>query len=156
MKRALITGIALTALAVWPAAGRAQGKADLSGTWVLDSAKSDPMPGGGRGRGGGRGGGTVIPTTLTIRQTPAELTIERGAAEVMSAGVYKLDGTESVNTLGDIFLSRSKVAWEGPNVVITTAKSLGQNPNGMMSEDSKEVYTLDGGVLTVVTTTRTT
>ena len=40
--------------------------------------------------------------------------------------------------------------------MITTVKDLGQGPNGMMSEDLKEVYSLDGGVLTVIATTHNT
>jgi hypothetical protein len=157
MKPALIVGIALAALVALPTAGRAQAKTDFSGTWALDQAKSDPAPAQGRGgRGGGRGGGGGIATTLTIHQTPAQLTIERATGELPTSAVYKLDGSESTNTLGDIFLSRSKVSWDGPKLVVTTAKSMGQGPNGMMSDDSKEVYSLEGGVLTIVTTTRST
>jgi hypothetical protein len=158
MKPALIVGIALAALVALPTAGRAQAKTDFSGTWALDQAKSDPAPaqGGRGGRGGGRGGGGAIATSLTIHQTPAQITIERATGELPTSAVYKLDGSESTNTLGDIFLSRSKVSWDGPKLVVTTAKSLGQNPNGMMSEDSKDVYSLDGGVLTIVTTMRIT
>jgi hypothetical protein len=156
MKPASIVGIALLALVALPTAGRAQAKTDFSGTWALDQAKSDPVPaqGGRGGRGGGRGGG--VATSLTIHQTPAQLTIERATGELPTSAVYKLDGSESTNTLGDIFLSRSKVSWEGPKLVITTSKPMGQGPNGMMSEDSKEVYSLDGGVLTIVATTRST
>ena len=163
MKHALITGVALAALVALPAAGWAQAKTNFSGSWTFDQTKSDPPAmqgrrGGGGGReGGGRGGGGGVATSLTISQTPAEITIERamGPAGTTSA-FYKLDGSESTNALGDVFLSRSKVSWEGPNLVITTVKSLGQGPNGMMSEDLKEVYSLDGGVLTVVATMRIT
>jgi len=76
-----------------------------------------------------------------------------GPAGTTSA-VYKLDGSESTNALGDVFLSKSKVTWEGPNMVITTVKDMGQGPNGMMSENVKEVYSLEGGALTVVSTMR--
>jgi hypothetical protein len=157
MRHVLITGVALAALVALPAAGRAQAKTNFAGSWTFDSAKSDQPPaqgrrgGGGGGRGGGGGG---VPASLTIEQTPTQITIERamGPAGTTSA-TYKLDGSESSNALGDVFLSRSKVSWEGPNLVITTVKDMGQGPNGMMSEDVKEVYSLDGGVLTVVSTT---
>jgi hypothetical protein len=159
MKYALITGVALAALIALPAAGWAQAKTNFSGSWTFDQGKSDPPPAQGRrgGGGGGRGGGGGVPASLTIEQTPTQITIERamGPAGTTSA-VYKLDGSESTNALGDVFLSRSKVSWEGPNLVITTVKNQGQGPNGMMSEDLKEVYSLDGGVLTVVATMRTT
>jgi len=157
MKRPLIAGIALAALVAFPTTGRAQAKTNFAGSWTLDQTKSDPAPARGQrgGRGGGRGGGGGVATALTIQQTATQLTIERGVGETQISAVYKLDGSESTNTLGDIFLSRSKVSWDGAKLVITTVKSMGQGPNGMMSEDTKEVYGLDGGVLTIVATTRT-
>ena len=155
MRHVLITAVALAALVALPAAAWAQAKANFSGSWTFDQGKSDPPPSQGRrgGGGGGRGGGGGVPASLTIEQTPTQITIERamGAAGTTSA-VYKLDGSESSNALGDVFLSRSKVSWEGPNMVITTVKDMGQGPNGMMSENVKEVYSLDGGALTVVST----
>lgn len=160
MKHAWITGVALAALVTLPAAVSAQAKTNFSGSWTYDQAKSDPPPTQGRrggGDGGGRGVGGGAATTLTIEQTPTQITIERAMGPAgTTSGVYKLDGSESPNALGDVFLSRSKVSWEGPNLVITTVKDLGQGPNGMMSEDLKEVYNLDGGVLTVTATTHNT
>jgi hypothetical protein len=159
MKQALIMGVALAALVALPAAGWAQAKTNFSGSWTFDQAKSDPAPAQGRrgGGGGGRGGGGGVATSLTINQTAAQITIDRaiGPAATTSA-VYKLDGSESTNALGDVFLSRSKVSWEGAKLVIATAKDMGLGPNGMMSEDLKEVYSLDGGVLTVMATTHNT
>ena len=58
------------------------------------------------------------------------------------------------NLLGDVFLSRSRVSWDGAKLVITTRKDMGLGPNGPLSEESKEVFSLDGGVLTIVATTR--
>jgi hypothetical protein len=157
MRNALITAVALAALVALPAAGWAQAKTNFSGSWTFDQAKSDQPPAQGRrgGGAGGRGGSSGVPASLTIEQTPTQITIERamGPAGTTSA-VYKLDGSESTNALGDVFLSKSKVSWEGPNLVITTVKDMGQGPNGIMSENVKEVYSLDGGVLTLVTTMR--
>jgi hypothetical protein len=159
MKQALILGVALAALVALPAAGWAQAKTNFSGSWTYDQAKSDPPPAQGRrgGGAGGRGGAGGVATSLTITQTPSEISIERsmGPAGTTSA-VYKIDGSESTNALGDVFLSRSKVSWDGPKLVITTVKDMGQGPNGMMSEDLKEVYSLDGGMLTVIATTHNT
>ena len=129
------------------------GQDKLAGTWAFDWAKSDPAPlQAGRG---GRGVAPGVAATLTIHRRQASSPSKDGRRASISA-VYKLDGSQSTNTLGDIFLSRSKVTWEGPKLVITTIKDMGQGPNGMMSEDSKEVYSMDGGVLTIVATTRTT
>jgi hypothetical protein len=159
MKQALIVGVALAALVALPAAGWAQAKTNFSGSWTFDQTKSDPAPSRGQrgGGGGGRGGGVVGPMSLTINQTATGITIDRamGPAATTSA-VYKLDGSESTNLMGDVFLSRSKVSWDGANLVITTVKDMGQGPNGMMSEDSKEVYSLNGGVLTIIATTHNT
>ena len=85
MKR--VTLLALMAAVILPFAAHAQPKADFSGTWTLDTAKSDPPPQG-RGGGGGGGGGTQ-----TIKQTANELSIAsegRGGPQTL---VYKLDGS---------------------------------------------------------------
>jgi hypothetical protein len=164
MKEALIVGVAVTALLALPSAGLTQAKTDFSGTWTFEQAKSDPPPARGRGGrgGGGRGGGGTVPASLTITQTPSQITIDRAmpaspmAPATTTSAVYKLDGSESTNALGDVFLSRSKVSWDGPKLVITTAKDLGLGPNGQMSEDLKEIFSLDGGVLSVTTTARNT
>lgn len=164
MKHLLIIGVALAAAFTSTATGRAQTKTDFSGTWTFDQAKSDPPPSRG-GRGGGRGGGGGVPLTLTISQTASQITIDRilppgpagrGATTAMTSGVYKLDGSESTNALGDVFLSRSKAVWDGGNLVIATVKDMGLGPNGQMSEDVKEVFSLVDGVLTVTSTTRNT
>ena len=68
MKRVML--LALIAALVLPFSARAQGKADFSGTWTLDTAKSDPPPQGRGGGGGGGGGGTQ-----TIKQTASELSV---------------------------------------------------------------------------------
>jgi hypothetical protein len=165
MKQALIVGVALAALLALPAVGWAQSKTNYSGTWTFDEAKSDPAPArggrGGRG-GGGRGGGGGVPASLTITQTASQITIDRAMPSgPMSPGattsaIYRLDGSESTNALGDVFLSRSKVSWDGANLVITTVKDMGLGPNGQMSEDLKEVYSLADGVLTVTMTASST
>jgi hypothetical protein len=153
MTRALIAGVALAALVALPAPGSAQAKTDFSGSWGLDTAKSDAVPAAGR-RGGGRGGGAAVATSLTVTQTATQITIDRTMAQGATSAIYKLDASESTNVQGDVFLSRSRVSWDGPKLVITTRKDLGLTPTGPMAEESKEVLSLDGGVLTVVATTR--
>ena len=155
MKQALIVGVALAALVALPAEGWAQAKTNFSGSWTFDATKSDPAPAVGRrgGGGGGRGGGGGVPMSLTITQTATQITIDRTMGQGLTSAVYKLDASESTNALGDVFLSRSKVSWDGAKLVITTSKDMGIGPNGPLVEDLKEVYSLDGGVLTVVTTT---
>ena len=64
-----------------PFVAQAQAKPDFSGTWTLDTAKSDPAP---QGRGGG-GGGRGPAGPVTIKQTATEITI--------GMNTYKLDGS---------------------------------------------------------------
>ena len=145
MKRALVVCLAVALAA--PALGWAQGKADFTGTWTLDEAKSDPAP---AGR-GGRGGATA--SKLVIKQTASELTVESTMPNGAQTAVYKLDGSESVNKIG-MGESKSKASWEGNNLVISSQQQL-QTPNGTFDITVKDVYSVQGGVLTL-TSTRTT
>jgi hypothetical protein len=158
MKQAFIVVVALAALVALPAAGWAQAKPDFSGSWTMDPAKSDPAPargagggGGGGGRGGGRGGGVAM--QVTIKQTPTQLTIDRTMGQGTQTAVYKLDGSESANTMGQ-GQAKSKATWEGSRLVITTTQSL-DTPNGPVTIDSKDVFSLDGGMLTLENTRNT-
>jgi len=168
MKRAIIAVVALAALVALPAAGWAQAKPDFSGSWTMDATKSDPAParggggggapggggaaagggGGQRGGGGGRGGG--IPMQMTIKQTPAALTIESmagpGGTQTLT---YKLDGSESTNTVGP-GEAKSKATWDGAKLTITTTQDFNGN-----SIQTKDVYSMDGANL-VRQNTRTT
>ena len=155
MKRTLIAGVALAALVALPARNWAQAKTDFSGSWTFDASKSDAAAAGGRrGGGGGRMGGGGPAAAMTVTQSPTHITIDRTVGQGQTSAIYKLDASESTNLIGDVFLSRSRVSWDGPKLVITTRKDLGLTPTGPMAEESKEIFSLEGGVLTVVTTTR--
>ena len=73
-------------------------KADFSGTWTLDAEASGAPAGGGGGggRGGGRGG---LGPGGTVKQTATELTVERTMGENKVTSTYRLDGTESKNSM---------------------------------------------------------
>src|SRR5688500_4064880 len=126
MKHALMAALVL--FLALPQAALAQAKPDLSGTWTFDEAKSDPAParagggGGGGGRGGGRMGGAPA-TVMTIKQTPAELTMDRTTAQGAQTVVYKLDGTESTNTIG-MGPATSKATWDGSTLMVTTTQTV--------------------------------
>ena len=149
-----VLAVALAAALVMPVLAGAQAKADFSGTWTFDEAKSDPAPGGGgggggaRGRGGRMGGGS--PTRLVIKQTAGDVTIESTLANGAQTAVYKLDGSESINKLG-MGDATSKATWDGANLVLNSALAL-TTPQGDMQITSKEVYSVTGSVLTVTTT----
>jgi hypothetical protein len=161
MQKKLVV-VALSAALAVPALVLAQAKADLSGTWTFDEAKSDPAPappgsgGGGRGGGGGGGGGRMgggTPTKLVIKQTGGELMVESTLANGAQTAVYKLDGSESVNKMG-MGEAKSKASWEGANLVIAGKQAI-STPQGDFEIDTKDVYSVAGSTLTV-TTSRTT
>ena len=126
MKYALMAALVVSLAA--PSAALAQAKTDFSGTWTFDEAKSDPAParaGGGGGGGGGRGGGRMggaPPTALTIKQSASELTMDRTTAQGAQTVIYKLDGSESKNTIG-MGPATSKAVWDGPRLVINCSIS---------------------------------
>ena len=117
MRRVLL--MAMVAAVVIPFAARAQSKADFSGTWTLDTAKSDPAPQG-RGGGGGGGGGSV-----TIKQTGTELAVTSEGRQGPQTMAYKLDGSESSNEVmgrGGAQTVKSKAKWDGSSLVIETTR----------------------------------
>ena len=143
MRRVLLTAIVLAA--VIPFTARAQSKPDFSGTWTLDTAKSDPAP---QGRGGGGGGAGSV----TIKQTAAELAITSEGRQGPQTLTYKLDGSESSNEVmgrGGAQTVKSKAKWDGTSLVIDTTRDF----QGM-SITTHEVRRLDnGGKEMVVETT---
>jgi hypothetical protein len=154
-----IVAAALALFMAFPSAALAQARPDFSGTWTFDEAKSDPSParGGGGGGGGGRGGGRMggMPATaMSIKQTATELTVERTTPMGAQTAVYKLDGSESTNTIGP-GPATSKVSWDGAKLVIATTQKMAGRGGGEMTIEAKDVYSLDGNTL-VVETARTT
>ena len=74
-------------------------KPDFSGTWTLDEAATGAPAGGGGGGGGGRGGGGGLGMGATVKQTADTLTYDRTFGDNKITSTYKLDGTESKNTM---------------------------------------------------------
>ena len=115
------------ALVMLPSATRAAnqvkggtgGTPGFAGTWTIDPAKSDPPP---AGRGGGAPGGGV---TITISQTPNEITISTEGRQGPQTMTYKLDGSESTNQVagrGGTQTVRSKAKWDGSRLIIDTTR----------------------------------
>jgi hypothetical protein len=155
MKRARIGIIAAAVFAV-AAVAFAQ-KPDFSGTWTLDDTASGMAappaggaPGGGGG-GGGRGGGALGNGPATVKQTADTLTIERTMGENKVVTTYKLDGTESKNTMmgrgGTPTESVSTAKFDGAKLTITSKRDMG----GQMVETT-EVWSVAGPVLTIEST----
>ena len=141
--RILTVAAVLTSFALHSAVGQA--KPNFSGTWKLNTEKSDPMGGGG----GGGGGGGMTMGALTITQTETELVTEQSFGEQVRKSTYFLDGRESTNPGMRGGESKSKARWEGNALVIETTSVMGDN-----TVTTKSVRTLsdDGKTLTVVTT----
>lgn len=114
----------------------ALGTPDLSGTWVMDTAKSGIRT--------ARGAATV---TLVIKQTRTELTIDRKAGNQVGTAVHKLDGTVSINKTPSGKDVKSTSAWVGSTLVIKSFMDGEKEP-------STFVYSLsaDGKVMTIETT----
>lgn len=145
-----IFSIVLLAFAVAAPAAVAQTHPDLSGTWTLDAAKSDPLPPAPRTTGGrgGRGGAGLPPNELRIVQTPTDIAFTRGTQTI----TYHFDGTETFAfQQGE---TRSTVAWDGDRFVISWKKEFYAGPTeGYVNSTGKNVYSLAGTVLTEQNTT---
>ena len=146
MKLARVGVIAAAVLAVATLAW-AQ-KADFSGTWTLD-AEASGAPAGGGGGGGGRGGG--LGQGGVVKQTADTLSIERTVGDNKVTANYKLDGTESKNSMmgrgGAAVEQTSTAKWDGQALVITTKMDMGNGP-----QESTQRWTVNGSVLTIETT----
>jgi hypothetical protein len=149
MKRARV-GIIATAMFAVAAMAFAQ-KPDFSGTWTLDAEASGTAAGGGQGGGGGRGGGALGNGPATVKQTADALTIERTMGENKVTMTYKLDGSESKNTMmgrgGTPVESTSTAKFDGSTLTIVTKQDMG---NGPMETTQK--WSLAGSTLTVEST----
>ena len=142
MKRATIGIIASAVLAV-ATISFAQAKADFSGSWApeADPAAAAPTGGGGGGRG-------MMAGPMTVKQTADTLTVERTAGENKIVSNYKLDGSESTNTMqgrGGAVEVKSVAKWDGSKLVITS-KRPGQD--GAIVETTA-TWSVAGGVLTI-------
>ena len=129
----------------------AQAKPDFSGKWVMDPASAPAPPagagggGGGGGRGGGRGGGAGFGQEFTAKQDATTLTITRMQGDQTVTATYKLDGSESKNTVagrGGQQEQVSKATWDGARLVIVTTTQAGEQ---------RRTISMEGGNLVIET-----
>jgi hypothetical protein len=90
---------------------------------------------------------------MTIKQTAAELSMDRTTAQGAQTVVLKLDGSDSQNTIG-MGPATSKAVWDGPRLVVTTTQTV-QGRGGEITINSKETYSVSGNVLTIESTRTT-
>lgn len=166
----------LAAIALTTCVTLAQERPDFSGRWTTepDPATTTSAAGGraagqpGRGAGPGRGGlvaemGSGWGPTITIAQTPAQLTVEyvffgRGDMQPPLRFTYALDGSETKNS---VFMGRgrqlqsSRTSWKGSSLVITTVHTLADPTTGKpMTADVTQTLSLESPASLVVETNR--
>jgi hypothetical protein len=148
MKRMFVV-VVLTAVAVAaPSLIRAQAKADFSGKWTYDQAKS--------GRGTAGNNPTVsFPTDLVIKHTPTEFDLETSTTrqDVIKV-LYKLDGSEVTHPGPSGVTVKGKAKMDGDKLVVEEKRSF-SSPAGEITNEIKEVYSLTGNTLTVEKTMKT-
>ena len=94
--------------------------------------------------------GVALRPAAAVKQTATDLTVERQMGENKVTATYKLDGTESKNSVrgrGGAVEAVSVAKWEGPALVIVTKSDMGNGP-----QESTQKWTLAGSVLTIETT----
>jgi hypothetical protein len=128
-------------LAVAMAAFAQPQKPDFSGTWTLDQNASETG-------GGGRG---MMSGPMTVKHSGDTLTVERSFGDNKMTSTYKLDGTESTNTMrgrgGQSVEAKSVAKWDGDKLVITTKREMGGN-----TVETTETWTVSGSTLTIEST----
>ncbi len=123
MKRAT-TALSVAAIVMMSVGVFAQAKPSFAGKWARQADAAAPAGGGGRG--GGRGG---FGQEVTITQDANTITMEYTQGQNPVKRVFKLDGTDSTNTMsfgGNSIEQVSKATWEGSTLVIVTAGQNGQ------------------------------
>src|ERR1044071_2894146 len=154
----ILTATALLAtVALRPALAQGDKKPDFSGTWKVNTEKSDPMGGGGGGGGGVSAGLSPRPAgPTTITQSATELVISTSMGDQTRKFTYSLDGKETTNPGMRGGETKSKAHWDGNALVIENTSTM-TGANGEVTVTSKEVRTLseDGKTMTVVTTRNT-
>ena len=131
MRKLAMTAALVVALAV---SGYAQ-KPDFSGAWAPDvdpaAAAAAGAGGGGRGMGGG---------PMTVKQTAADISVERQGRNGATTTVYKTDGSEFEVAGRGGAMMKATAKWDGSKLVITT-----KTDNG----DQVQTWSLADGKLTI-------
>jgi hypothetical protein len=140
MKRAT-TAVAALLIAVTVIA---QTPPNFAGKWTLVPDPNAAPAGGGRGMGG-------LGQEATIVQDASSLTITRTTPVGVFTSTYKLDGSESKNTLnmqGNAIDQVSKAKWDGARLLVNTTMNFNGNP-----VETSMVMSLDATGNLVVETT---
>jgi hypothetical protein len=135
MHRVVIASVVALVLATssWAVA---QATPDLSGTWRVDPSAGDAAR-------------LIFPTDLVITQSPTDLTVERSSVRQGAfSAVYKLDGSKVSVEAPDGITETAEASFDGGNLVIASRRSF-SSPAGDVVLDLREVWTVEGDVLTI-------
>ena len=140
--------LSTAAVLMWSVGVFAQAKPSFAGKWVREAPATPPAGGGGGGGGGrqGGGGGGGWGAENTITQDASTLTVEYTQGQNPVKLTYKLDGSESKNTMqgrGGAMEQVSKATWDGAKLKIVTTTQNG---------DVTRVVGLEAGNLVIETT----
>jgi hypothetical protein len=141
MRRALTAAAVVLATALT----LAQAPPNFAGKWTV---VPDPNAAGG----GGRGMGGALGQEATIAQDAATLTITRTTPMGTFTSTYKLDGSESKNSLniqGNAVEQVSTAKWDGGKLNVNTKMDFGGNP-----VETSMIMSLDPSGNLVVESTR--
>ena len=126
-------GIAAALVVALAITGYAQ-KPDFSGTWTPEMAADAAAGGGGRG----------MNAPITVKQTADSITIERQGRQGTMSQSYKLDGSETEITMGQM-TAKASAKWDGNNLVITTKSDNGEQTQTWLMADGKLTIERAGG-----------
>lgn len=140
MKKVFLTSLVF--VLVMTGYAYAQAAANFSGTWVLDTGKSD------LGMNTTASKAPMNKVILIIKQTATQLSIERSTGDT---AVFNLDGSESTNSLpgggqskttlssvGNTFVAKTTSQINGMNVEMTDERSLSANGQEMVLKVTRQ------------------
>jgi hypothetical protein len=109
----LATSVAVVALMA-PLLGTPDTKTDFSGTWEMDSTRSEsPHFGDSKG-----------PVTVVIKQTESEVSVETRRDGQSETIVYKMDGSETEKPAPDNGPYRWRAQWDGSKLTTETHRNI--------------------------------
>ena len=160
MKRNLMVMLSLSVMLAFVAQGNLNaqaGKTSFAGSWAFNAEKSDqPQQGGGGGGRGMFGGDFIAKQDGNLLQVERTRTNPQSGETTTTTTKYTLDGKESVNTSarGE---SKSVATWsaDGKSLTINTALSFTGQDGTVRETKLKEVWTITGTELTIVSTSPT-
>jgi len=144
MKRLVVVlGVALAIGAQMTA--HAQAKVDFTGTWKFNQAKSSPNIAGNTPT-------IPFPSQIVVKQTATNMSVESTSVrqQPMSA-VFMLDGSKVTIKAPSGISESGEARFEGVTLVVTSRRSF-SSPPGETVVDFKEVWTLNGNILTIIKT----